>query len=438
MADTGASILRRRPLSPAQLPIWRAEVLRRGTPRWTQLTIVRMQGSIDPDQLARAVDTVVARHPALRTLIRRQGREVWQEFGASGVRLCCHDQPTAPEDQAAAVSTFVGAAGRRRFPLYDSPLFRADLLVLSAKASVLALSLHHIAADGIALAGLVPQIAAAYQGGDDGMATDNAYERWLDQQESRDFTPGIKAAQRFYQDSISDEGASHAALYDRPAERGIADPPDLPEVTCILSVETAGALRTLARVNRATPFIVLLAAFASVLERVADASDLLFGTFVSGRQGETGLIVGSCINTLLVRIQLAGCATAQERIAAAREAWRPVRQHQATPQVKLAGLPLPQFAVNYLDMNEASFDVPGVDAFVTHAQQGFPLNDLLLYALNEQNGRLRLRLIIGSGTRRISPARLTGLMVSLVDMLSSWTDCAAELDEPVTLLGNPT
>ncbi len=428
---------RKKPLSPAQVPILRSEVLYRDTSRWTQLTVVRMHGAIDPDRLSRALDAVVARHPALRTQVRRRGREVWQEFGASGIHLARYDQPTPPDKQPATVDAFVRAAGGRRFPLYGASLFRPDLLILSPDSSVLLLSLHHIAADGIALAGLVPQIAAAYRDEHCPAASDGAYEDWLDRQATHDFTPGIEAARRFYGETIG-AAAEYASLYDRPAETGTADPPHLPEATCTMAAETTGALRTLARANRATPFIVLLAAFASVLEQALDASDLLFGTFVSGRQGEASPIVGSCINTLLVRIRFENCTTPQQRIAATREAWRPVRQHQATPQSKLAGspaLPLPQFAVNYLDMNEAPFEVPGVNAEVTHAQQGFPLNDLLLYALSEQDGRLRFRLIIGSGTRRISPTRLTGLLTSLADTLRKWTGSAADLDKPVETSG---
>ena len=246
----------RRPLSPAQWPILRSEVLHRDTSRWTQLTVVQMRGAIDPDRLSRALDTVVARHPALRTQIRRRGREVWQEFGASGIRLIRHDQPTPPGGQQAAIDAFVRAAGGRRFPLDGPALFRPDLLILSLDASVLLLSLHHIAADGIALAGLAPQIAAAYRGENGSAATDGAYENWLDRQAAHDFMPGIEAARRFYQQTIDNTVAKHASLYDRPAETGTADPPHLPEATCIMAAETTGALRTLARANRATPFIV--------------------------------------------------------------------------------------------------------------------------------------------------------------------------------------
>ena len=83
-------------------------------------------------------------------------------------------------------------------------------------------------------------------------------------------------------------------------------------------------------------------------------------------------------------------------------------------------LPLAQCAINFLDMNETSFEAPGLSSSITHAQQGFPLNDLLLYALREQDDRLRLRLICGSGTERLSQSRLDDMLDALARRLCDW------------------
>ncbi len=417
--------LGRRALSAAQVPIWRAEMLHRSTPRWTQITVISMHGKLDPERMVRAVDTIIARHPALRTQLRRRGRDVWQEFTASGIHLIVTERPTAPEARPAAAEAFLAEASRRRFPLYDSPLFHPELLILAPEASVLALSLHHVAADGVALASFSPQIAAAYRDDNGAAGEDHAYEQWLDRQAGADSAPGIASARRFYEQALDDLAVVQPGLYDRAPGEAPLDPPDLPEVGCTLPIEVSNALRTLARANRATPFIVLMAAFAAALRSFLNSSDLLIGTFASGRQGEAGPIVGSCINTLLVPLRLHDCETSRDYIMATREAWRPVRQHQSTAFSLVAGagehsLPMPQFAVNYLDMSEIPFEIPGVEATVTHGQQGFPLNDVLLYALREQDGRLRLRLIVGSGTRSISPGRLVDIIDAVRSTLTSW------------------
>lgn len=351
---------------------------------------------------------------------------LWQWFAADeDFKLAKHDRPTPKHQQSAAIAAFLETAIRDRFTLYDAPLFRADLLVLSPLDCLLALRLHHIAADGVALALLVPQIAAFYTGERQEQRPDFAYERWLDRGGEQASSNGLGAALAFYTKEFQGAKQCHEALYDQPDGLPCYDPPQLPEASHTLETEACEALRALARANAATLFIVLLAAYSAVLRQAVCASDLVVATFVSGRAGERDPLVGTCINTVLVRLKLESHTTAAELIAAAKAGWRPVRQHQAVPFMLLSraaagSLPEAQFAINYLDMAEAPFDLPGVAGAVTHAEQGFPLNDLLLYALREQDGRLRLRLIVGSGTARLSRSRVSILLGNLVRLLQSW------------------
>ena len=424
-----------RPLSPAQLPLWRAEMLYRHTPRWTQMTVIHLHGSVDADRMERAIDAVVARHPALRMQLLLRRRQPWQVFTKPAkVRLHQHERFTPPASQPATVAEFLSEAADYSFPLYDAPLFRPDLLVLGPESFVLVLRLHHIAADGVALALIVSQIAACYRGETDTREPDPTYERWLDKQSQSASMPGVKTALDFYQRELAGAMTHHSALYDQPDDGRFHDPPHLPEATWIMDTETCEALRTLARVNRATLFIVLFAAYAATLGSVVGSSDLLIATFVSGRANQPEPLVASCINTLLVRLRLGTAVTASDLIAAVLTAWRPVRQLQAVPAGSLSdaasgSLPMPQFAINYLDMKDAEFNIPEVTAQVTHAQQGFPLNDLLLYALREQDGRLRLRLIVGSGTARLSEQRVVLILQELVRLLRDWAaPCMARAD----------
>lgn len=413
-----------RPLSTAQLPIWRAEVLHRHTSRWTQMTVVRLRGPVDPERLERAVAAVIERHPALRTRVRVQHGRAMQWFaGEEQFALGRQDRPTAEAGRPGVIEEFLGAAIRDRFTLYNAPLFRADLLTMGPLDRVLALRLHHLAADGIALALIVGQIAAAYRGVLPGAGPDLAYEEWLDR--DRQASPkGLEPALLFYRRELA--GASrHETLYDRSSGLPAHDPPELPEATVTLDAGACDALRGFARARGATLFIVLFAAYGAMLRAAMGAPDLVIATFVSGRAGEPKPVVGTCINTVLVRLRLGDLATPSDLVAAAKAAWRPVRQHQSVPLMLLSdaaggSLPLAQFAINYLDMAEAPFELPGVEAAVTHAQQGFPLNDLLLYALREQGGPLRLRLIVGSGTSRLSQARVEALLGDLVGLLRSW------------------
>lgn len=415
-----------RPLSLAQLPIWRAEVLRRGTPRWTQITTIRLQGAVDVDRLEGAIGRIVARHPALRTRLQRNGSRVSQIFAPTkGFQLTRYNQPTARPEQATVIAKFVSAAQQDKFDFYGGVLFRADLLALAEDEFVLLLCLHHIAADGVALGLIVPQIATAYREQYGETRPDRAYEDWLDRQHEAPPT-GVAAAAAYYRQTLDGAILHSAKIYDQPEDGELREAPHLLEATITLNAELSNALRALARERGGTLFIVLFAAYAAMLWVFAAQSDLVVATFVSGRAGERVPIVGSCINTVLVRVRLGAEEAAGALIDAVKEAWRPVRRHQAVPSVLLSGanqasLPLAQFAINFLDMNDAAFDVPGLASSVTHAQQGFPLNDVLFYALREQDDRLRLRLIAGSGTSGLSKARLDDMLNALVHQLQEWT-----------------
>jgi len=405
--DSSAA-MRSRPLSPAQLPILRAEVLRRDTPRWTQVTIIRLNGPVDPETLERAIETVVARHPALRTQLQRRAGKALQTFPAVvPFHLARHEWPAGVQDEDAAIQDFLLTIRYDGFKLYGGTLFRADLLVLDPQRFVLVLRLHHIAADGVALGLIVPRIAAAYRGDMRDREPDPSYERWLDRQEST-APSGLQAAASHYRHALAGACPHSEALYDQLDNADRHEPPDLAEATRTLDAASCDGLRALARAQGATLFIVLFAAYANTLRWFAQQDDLVIATFASGRVGEPAPVIGSCINTLLVRVRLGVQDTAVASIEAVKEAWRPVRRHQTVPMALLSGidgaaLPLAQYAINFLDMNETSFDAPGLSSSVTHAQQGFPLNDVLLYALREQDGRLRLRLIAGSGTPRLIP-----------------------------------
>jgi len=227
------------------------------------------------------------------------------------------------------------------------------------------------------------------------------------------------------------------------------EPPDLPRSTRLLEPALVAGLSRLAERTAATLFIVCLAAYGAVLAEALDAPDLVVGVYVSGRGGEAGL-VAMAVNLVLVRLRLDPAADADTLIRAVKEAWRPVRRFEAaptpdrrprprgeappapstsTPATSISGADGPaepgvipervQLAINFLDLRNTVCDLPGVASRTTHPQSAFPLNDLLLLLFREQNG-LHPRLINGSGTPRLSAARLDGLLGTLDALLRRW------------------
>lgn len=438
-----------RELSPAQLPIWHAEILRRGTPRWTQLGVTTLDGVIDQPRLEHALKATVAHYPALRTCLIRQGREARQRLhDARDFTVHRHDFSDLPEQaRERSVAMFLVDAEQYRFRLYGGWLFRADILVCAPDHIVLLLTLHHVAADGVTFPLILRHAASVYRDEAAVPCADQVYERWLDRQTRRDPDPTLDAALDFYQGELAGAPTWNERLYDGEASAPLHEPPNLPKSTCVLEPAVVQGLSRVAERTASTLFIVLLAAYGVALRQALDAPDLVIGVFVSGRAGEAGL-VAMAVNMVLVRLRLDDLTDTGALVGRVKQAWRPVRRLEAAPihalrqlaQVRAAtkGDVAPaeasrelgripervQISINFLDMRNTTFDVPGIVSRTTHPQSAFPLNDLMLVMFREHDDRLQLRLINGNGTPRLSAERLKDLLNILVDVLYRWSTAA--------------
>ena len=434
-------------LSPAQLPIWHAETLRRGTPRWTQLGVTTLDGLIDQSRLERALEVTVACYPALRTCLVRQGREARQMLhDVRDFAVHRHDFSGLPEqERERSVAKFVAEAEHYRFRIYGGWLFRADILVCAPDRTILLLLLHHVAADGVSFPLILRHAASAYRDETAAVRPDQVYEQWLDRQTRHD--PALDAALDFYQRELAGASAWNERLYDGEASTPLHEPPDLPKSTCVLEPAVVQGLSRLAEQTASTLFIVLLTAYGVALRQALDAPDLVVGVFVSGRGGEVGL-VAMAVNMVLVRLRLDGLTDTGTLVDRVKQAWRPVRRLEAAPIHALRQLAqrraaaasdaapietlrehgcIPervQISINFLDMRNTVFDVPGITSRTTHPQSAFPLNDLMLVMFREHDDRLQLRLINGSGTSRLSSERLRVLLDALASVLCTWSTAA--------------
>ncbi|MEV5850035.1 condensation domain-containing protein, partial [Streptomyces sp. NPDC051985] len=299
-----------------------------------------LDGPLDAERLRRSWEGLIARHGALRAGFRRRrsGQAVqvvtrhaelpWQEADLSGL-------PEAEaEAEAARLSEAELSVG---FDVARGPLLRLLLIRLGERRHRLVMTTHHIVLDGWSLPILVDELSTVYRAGGDvrslpPIRSYGDYLAWLGRQDR-------EAARSAWRTELA--GA------DEPTLVAPADPartPLRPEaVLTECSAELTRALEALARECGVTMATVVQAAWAMVLARLAGRQDVVFGTTVAGRPTDlpgADSLVGLFINTLPVRVELAGGSTVAELLATlqARQVSLLGHQHLGLTEIKqLAG-----------------------------------------------------------------------------------------------------
>ncbi|MFI5606844.1 non-ribosomal peptide synthase/polyketide synthase [Amycolatopsis sp. NPDC051903] len=258
---------------------------------YTVQEIFDLAGAVDPATLRRAVQDLLDRHSSLRSGFRQldDGRVV--QVVAAHAELPWRE---VPADAAAGA---LAADRERRFALDRPPLLRATL----AGGDRLALTFHHIVADGWSVAVLVRDLLARY-GATGPLAPEPASRpAHLRRLAARDHD----AARKAWRTALA--GIEEPTrLVGRPAG---AEPRQPSRVHFSVDAATTARVTAFAREHGLTLGTVLHGAWGLLLGRLTGRGDLVFGSTVSGRDpGVAGIedAVGLYLNTLPVRVRWNG------------------------------------------------------------------------------------------------------------------------------------
>ncbi|MFE0749659.1 amino acid adenylation domain-containing protein, partial [Gordonia sp. NPDC058843] len=312
----------RLPLSTAQSRMWFINQFDTASPAYNIPMALRLTGALDLEALEGAVGDVVARHEILRTTYpggEHGPIQLITDPDAARARL---DWRAAETENDLVVAATTGFDVSAEFPLRVRVL-RRDENVVDAVVTV-----HHIAFDGESTPVFVRDLLAAYlhrtAGGPALVAPPVQYA---------DFA----LWQREYLGAADDPGAPmgrqlehwRSVLADLPAVTDL--PMDRPRPAVLdtaaavesLTVDDAlaTALERLARDRDVTLFMVLHAALAVTVARLASTRDVVIGTPVAGRpDASLHDLVGMFVNTLVLRTAVDPAASTVDLVAAVRAA----------------------------------------------------------------------------------------------------------------------
>ncbi|HYH81173.1 MAG TPA: amino acid adenylation domain-containing protein, partial [Longimicrobium sp.] len=326
------------PLSFAQQRLWFLHRLEPESAFYNIPTAVRLTGALDAAALRRALGEIVHRHEALRTVFlpTPDGSAQVVHPAPRAFPLPVHDLAGLERPRADAEAMRIARAeAEAPFDLTRDLMLRGVLVRVRPDEHLLVLDLHHVAGDGWSLGVLFGELAALYAAFSRGEPSPLAPPRV----QYGDFAVWQR---EWLRGEVLERQLAYwrAALAGAPAELRLASDRPRPPVQSYrgevhrfhLDAATADAVRRLARAEGATLYMVLLAAYDALLHRWSGETDLVVGSPVAGRVSEEveGL-VGFFVNTMAVRVDVAGDPTFRELVGRARRAALDAFAHQDLP-----------------------------------------------------------------------------------------------------------
>jgi thioesterase domain-containing protein/acyl carrier protein len=295
----------------------------------------QLEGACAIAILERSLKNVVARHEALRTTFPvHEGRPV-AVVGDGSVALRVEDVESAPDDAAEREALSRAAQeARRPLDLLRGPLLRAVLYRLGRAKSLLVVTVHQIVFDGLSFRVFGRDLAESYRALVTGAppslpelpvryADFAAWQRTFVEQNV------LAADTRYWSGTLG-------SPYDPPRFPGapLTSVSIGPAVKRPWSLSGSGTarLKQIARSERATDFMVVVAALQTLISRHTQAEDVVVFASTAGRnRPELRNLVGLFANVLPLRVDMAGAPSFREVVQRVRRVVLAGFAHQELP-----------------------------------------------------------------------------------------------------------
>lgn len=365
---------------------------------------VRIEGPLDERGLCWALDEVVKRHEILRTTFHMVEETPVQRISGSDAAkfdLVLYD--LRGTDIADAASTdLLAQDASRPFNLAIGPLIRGSLIRLAENEWILAVTMHHIVADGWSIGILRNEISLFYRIFLDSLIPPPSplliqygdYARWL-KTVSTDAT--LAASTAYWKSTLAESPPG----LDLPADFARGDHLSSEGALHVFELEDvmADALNRFSRHHRVTLFMTLLAAWAVTLSRISMQTDMTIGTPVANRNYlEIEHLIGFFVNTLPLRFNLVENRTVSSLLQHVRKVLLGAYRHQdisfeqivelTRPSRHSTQMPLFRTMFAWQSVDPGILDLPGLKTTRLPITVPSPVKCELLLTLRERNGKI--------------------------------------------------
>ncbi len=290
------------PVSFQQQQLWFLNRLDPESPFYNMPSVVRMQGQLDMASLKKTMAKICERHEILRAVFPTVNGAVQQHilsqiefdlepFDASGLN-------------SAKISELIHGETQQPFDLHAGPLIRSKLYRLSQTEHILAVTMHHIIADGWSIGVFVEDFAAIYSAFHSSqepllVPLPVQYADYADWQNKWIQTDKKEKQSAYWEKRLSSVSHFLELPYDRP--RPAAQTFNGAHIPFTLPAKLVEKIQRSNKEQSITLFMQLMAAFQTLLHLYSGAEDISIGTTMAGRERpELSRLIGFFINTLII------------------------------------------------------------------------------------------------------------------------------------------
>lgn len=326
------------PLSDNQASLWFMDRLESNSALYNIPEAIRLSGPLNVPALTQALETIVARHGAIRTKFVACNGQPMQlvrdsvPFTVSFLDL----SPVEPNQRDTETAKQIEAEAKRPFNLSEDVLLRATLLKLTDDEHVLLLTMHHIIGDLWSFVVLHQELTVLYEAYSAGRPCPLPPLRtqFAAMTASKSQAAHHDENLTFWKEKL--KGATPvldlATNKPRPSMQTYPGRRHHFQLSSLL----LGKLKELSQEEGCTLYMALLAAFGAVLHRYSGQEDIIIGSPLSGRNStDAENLIGYFINTLPLRLDFSGDPTFQQLLKRVRETTLGAFAHQDVPLPKI-------------------------------------------------------------------------------------------------------
>jgi amino acid adenylation domain-containing protein len=389
------------PLTEAQTEVWlSAQLSNEASCAFNESVTLRLRGALDRKALTTALNAVVARHDALRAAFQPNGQRM-RIAPVLELTIVEHDFTTLPNAAAEdAWQAILAEDAATPFDLVNGPLIRAQLLIRAHDDHALMLTAHHIICDGWSINLIIDELTKLYEAARTGAPADlpapMSFRLYGAEERARQARDGAEV-EAFWLPQFSPLPTPLDLPTDRPrrAQKTFHGA----TLTRTIPAESTQRFRKAAARQGCTLFVALLAAFETLLGRLAAQDEVVVGIPAAGQSlTESGSLVGHCVNFLPLRGRWRETEPVSEHLAATRQTVLAAYEHQSfTLGTLVRKMALPREA-GRRPLVEVQFNLerlgdkihlPGLEIEAQSNPKRFVVFDLF-FNITEQDGGLRI------------------------------------------------